>query len=104
MSEPANFEDALAHLEGVLRSLEDGTTGLDDALLQYEHGVRLLKYCYTRLQLAEQKILVLTAPDEAGGPTLRTFEHTASIDSEKAELKRPVRRRPPPAQPSESLY
>ena len=89
MSEPSSdgvrFEDALAELEQVVRDLEDGDTGLEQALARYEHGVGLLRHCYARLQEAEHRILLLTGKDEEGGPVTRPFEHAATL--------KPVRRR-----------
>lgn len=88
-TEPVPFEQALAELERILRSLEDGTTTLEESLAQYERGVALLKGCYQRLRDAEQRILKVTGLDADGKPVLEVFEHTASV--EKAEEKR----RPP---------
>jgi exodeoxyribonuclease VII small subunit len=73
------FEQAIAELEGVVRALEDGATGLDDALAAYERGVTLLKSCYQHLREAEQRILKLTGTDGEGRPTLELFEHTAAV-------------------------
>src|SRR5262245_11710910 len=68
-----SFEDSLAELEGIVRTLEDGTTGLDEALAAYERGVGLLKGCYQHLRQAEQRILKLTGTDADGRPTLELF-------------------------------
>ncbi|MGL4554845.1 MAG: exodeoxyribonuclease VII small subunit [Gemmataceae bacterium] len=70
------FEKALAELEAVVRDLEDGRLGLDDALARYERGVGLIQTCQSRLQAAEQRILLLTGLDEAGDPATQPFRHT----------------------------
>ena len=70
------FERALAELEAVVRDLEDGRLGLDEALARYERGVALIQTCQARLQGAEQKILQLTGLDEGGEPATQPFRHT----------------------------
>jgi exodeoxyribonuclease VII small subunit len=79
------FEQALAELERIVRDLEDGRTGLDEALRRYEQGVALLKRCYGQLRQAEQRINELIGTDAAGNPVTRPFEHTATVDVVKAK-------------------
>ena len=82
------FEEALAELEAVVRDLEDGSTGLDEALARYETGIGLLKYCYGQLRQAEQRILLLTGSDEDGRPLTAPFEHTAAVEPDRPGVKR----------------
>ena len=77
--EPRTFEEALVELERIVRDLEDGETGLEQALTRYEQGVGLLKRCYAQLRKVEQRIVELTGKDEAGNPVLRPFEHASSM-------------------------
>ena len=49
---PVPFEQALKELEQIVRLLEDGETGLEEALAHYEKGVSLLKLCYGQLRAA----------------------------------------------------
>ena len=53
------FEQALARLEEIVRSLENGQTKLEDSLALYEEGIRLSRACNERLDGAEQKIKML---------------------------------------------
>lgn len=76
---PPSFEAALADLEGVLRSLEDGGTSLDDALAAYEKGVGLLKACYAQLAAAELRIQQLSGVAADGTPVLAPFAHKAAV-------------------------
>ena len=87
---PSNqtFEQSLAELERIVHELEDGQTGLEDALARYEAGVVLLKRCYQQLQVVEQRILLLAGEDPEGKPILETFAHTASADADKPEPRR----------------
>jgi exodeoxyribonuclease VII small subunit len=92
-----SFEAALVDLEAIVRVLEDGETGLEQSLVQYERGVGLLKHCYGQLRQAEQRILLLTGEDGDGQPLTRPFEHSASLDgAPAADGRRVVRKRPAP--------
>ncbi len=81
VAEPAGFEAALAELEQLVRELEDGQLGLEQALDRYERSVTLLKHCYGMLQKAEQRVMVLTGVDQAGQPIIASFE-PAAMDSD----------------------
>ncbi len=82
MSEPTaverSFEEALAELERVVRDLEDGELGLDEALARYEQGVALVRHCQGQLSRAEQRIVVLTGVSADGQPTVAPFRHEAT--------------------------
>src|SRR4051794_25649433 len=92
-SDSLTFEKALADLEAILRSLEDGNTTLEQSLSQYERGVALLRNCYAQLRDAEQRILKLSGVDGDGRPVLEAFDHSASVET-VAERKKPAARRP----------
>jgi exodeoxyribonuclease VII small subunit len=78
-----DFESALAELETIVRTLEEGDLTLERSLALFERGVELSRFCHARLEDAERRIEVLNergelrpapaglgAPD-AGGPTDR---------------------------------
>jgi exodeoxyribonuclease VII small subunit len=83
--EKVTFEQALAELERIVRELEDGKTGLEEALTRYERGVGLLKRCYAQLQQTEQRIMELTGCDADGNPLTRPFEHAATAKEKDGE-------------------
>lgn len=87
MNEPQTngrtFEDSLLELERMVRELEDGRLGLEDALARYEQGVGLIKSCYQQLRQAEQRILLLTGIDEVQQPILQPFKHEATAVAKK---------------------
>ncbi|GAA4343066.1 hypothetical protein GCM10023144_45640 [Pigmentiphaga soli] len=56
---PADFEAALAELEALVGSMEDGALPLEASLLAYRRGVELVKVCQERLARAEQQVRVL---------------------------------------------
>jgi exodeoxyribonuclease VII small subunit len=82
-----SFEQALAELEGIVRALEDGQTGLEESLAGYERGVGLLKRCYGQLRQAEQRILLLTGEDGEGKPLTRPFEHAPTLDAARGSKR-----------------
>ncbi len=53
------FEEALARLEEIVRSLEQGEAPLDEALVLFEEGVKLARFCNEKLDQAEAKIEVM---------------------------------------------
>jgi len=56
---PKSFEAALSELETIVSAMESSELPLEQALAQYERGIRLLRYCDDTLAGAEQKIRVL---------------------------------------------
>jgi exodeoxyribonuclease VII small subunit len=56
---PKDFESAIAELEQIVATLEEGELPLEKALQLYERGVQLSRYCHGRLEDAERRIEVL---------------------------------------------
>ncbi len=59
-----SFEAALAELERVVQELERGDLPLDEAILRYQSGMRLVRDCRDRLKAAEQRIEMVLAQEE----------------------------------------
>ncbi|MCQ3828939.1 exodeoxyribonuclease VII small subunit [Microbulbifer elongatus] len=55
----ATFESALEELEQLVERLESGELPLDEALADFERGVKLTRECQQKLASAEQKVKVL---------------------------------------------
>ena len=51
-----SFEAALAELEQIVRTLEQGSAPLDDSIALYQRGDRLKRHCEARLQAAQERI------------------------------------------------
>ena len=51
-----SFENNLKELEQIVKKLEDGECGLDDALKLYADGVKLSAECKSQLEKARGKI------------------------------------------------
>jgi exodeoxyribonuclease VII small subunit len=87
-----SFEDSLTDLERIVRDLEEGQLGLDDALARYEQGVALIRRCQAQLAQAEQRILVLTGLEPDGAPILQPFAHEATTKKVSATKTQRARR------------
>ncbi|AOS95770.1 Exodeoxyribonuclease 7 small subunit [Microbulbifer aggregans] len=55
----ATFEQALEELEQLVERLEAGDLPLEEALADFERGVKLTRECQQKLASAEQKVKVL---------------------------------------------
>jgi len=78
-SDQLDFEQSLARLEEIVHALEDGSLGLNEALAQYEQGVKLLRQSYDLLQRAERRIELLSGVDAEGNPVTEPFDATATL-------------------------
>jgi len=54
-----SFEEALAELEQIVRTLEGGQQKLEDAIVAYERGSALRRHCEAKLVQVEQRIAVI---------------------------------------------
>ena len=59
--EKMSFEEVLSALEDIVRQLETGKTGLDEAIVFYERGMLLRRHCEAKLSAARSKIDQVTA-------------------------------------------
>ncbi len=59
------FEEALQKLEAIVAKMEEGDLSLEEALKEFEEGVRLAKFCTGKLDEAERKVEKLIR-DQAG--------------------------------------
>jgi exodeoxyribonuclease VII small subunit len=68
-----SFEEALQELEGIVNRLEQGDLPLEEALQFFEDGVKLSRYCHTKLDEAQKRVEILLK-DESGKVTAQPFE------------------------------
>jgi exodeoxyribonuclease VII small subunit len=54
-----NVEDAMEDLETIVDEMESGELSLEQAMEQFEKGVKLTRDCHKALQQAEQKVKIL---------------------------------------------
>ena len=72
------FEDAMDKLEAIVREMEAGQMPLDSALKSFEEGIKLIRYCSTRLKDTERRVEQLLASED----TLTTRPFTNEGDDE----------------------
>lgn len=77
----ANFEQAMKRLEAIVEQMESGELSLEDLIVRYEEGMKLVKVCQERLASAEQRIEIITR-NSAGKPVVRKFEPAAAAQPE----------------------
>lgn len=58
------FEDAIKRLEDISKRLESDDIGLDDAVKLYEEGMKLSKFCSSKIANAENKIKILKKTED----------------------------------------
>src|SRR3954468_8399583 len=68
-----NFESAMDQLEKIVEQMESGKLPLEDLIVRYEEGMKLVKTCQERLAKAEQKIEIITR-NHSGKPVVQNFE------------------------------
>ncbi|MCS7228552.1 MAG: exodeoxyribonuclease VII small subunit [Candidatus Kryptonium sp.] len=71
--ENLTFEQALRELQDIVDKLETGQVTLEEAIEMYERGIRLSKYCISKLTQAEIRIKKIIK-DESQGFTLIDFD------------------------------
>ena len=71
-----SFEDAMAKLESLVRSMENGNTRLEDVIASFEEAKRLSVYCQQKLETLKRKIDILTK-DGPEGQTWAPFQPEA---------------------------
>ncbi len=54
------FEEAIEQLETTVEQMENDQLPLDQLILRYEEGMKLVQFCQEKLSEAEQKIEILT--------------------------------------------
>lgn len=111
--ENLSFEEALAQLERIVRSLDAGQSTLEKSLQDYEQGVKLLRHCHTALQNAERRIEILKGVSPDGTPVTeiadenrfvtdasqpgqrrgRSTQKAASSDDETLREEKPARKK-----------
>lgn len=62
--ENLSFEESIAELENIVTLLEQGDVSLDDALKQFERGIKLVRSSQHKLENAQQKVSILMQADD----------------------------------------
>ncbi|GAB6099010.1 hypothetical protein JCM16358_08890 [Halanaerocella petrolearia] len=67
-----SFEEAIEKLELVVNKLERGELSLSESLEEFETGVKLTKFCSTKLEQAEERIEIIK--EETDGVKVETYD------------------------------
>jgi exodeoxyribonuclease VII small subunit len=62
-------------LEAIVDQMESGKMMLEELIVRYEEGMKLVKTCQERLASAEQRIELITR-NHSGKPVVQDFEPT----------------------------
>ena len=73
MPDAPDFETALKRLEEIVKKLESGDQSLDSALQLFEEGIKLSRFCHTKLEEAERRVEILVK-NSSGQPRAVAFE------------------------------
>lgn len=68
---PVNFEKSLEQLNQLIEKMETGNLSLETSLQHFEEGIALIRHCQQTLNIAAQKIQILT--ENGGKPSLKEF-------------------------------
>lgn len=67
----------MTRLEEIVEQMESGDLPLEDLIVRYEEGMKLVKVCQERLASAEERIELITR-NSAGKPVVKDFEPAAA--------------------------
>lgn len=68
-----SFESAIERLEAIVGEMESDKMPLEELLMRYEEGIKLVKICSEKLEAAEKRIELITR-NAAGKTQLTEFE------------------------------
>ena len=68
-------------LEEIVEQMESGKMMLEQLIVRYEEGMKLVKVCQERLASAEQRIEIITR-NNAGKPIIKEFETATEKEPE----------------------
>ncbi len=79
-----SFEEAMERLEEIVSSMEGERLPLEDMVRSYEEGAKLLRVCRERIDVARQRVDLITANLDGGGggkAALTPFDPASDAES-----------------------
>lgn len=76
-----DFESALKSLEDIVVQLEAGDLTLDRALELFEEGIRISRFCSSKLDEAERKVEILTKTADG---TMKEVPFTEDVEANES--------------------
>jgi exodeoxyribonuclease VII small subunit len=59
------FEDALEKIEDIVKKMEAGDMPLDEALKSFEEGIKLIRFCSSKLDEAQRRVEILLGEEDS---------------------------------------
>ena len=87
-----SYEEAMGRLDKIVGEMETSNLPLEDLLVRYEEGIRLVAVCNQRLAVAENRIETLTrqaavkAPVPPAPPAKNSSKDLTTIQNEEIRL------------------
>jgi exodeoxyribonuclease VII small subunit len=85
-----NFEAAMDRLESIVDQMESGKMMLEELIVRYEEGMKLVRICQERLASAEQRIEMITR-NHAGQAVVKDFDPNAEAGGRIAQAAPPAK-------------
>ncbi|NLN04959.1 MAG: exodeoxyribonuclease VII small subunit [Clostridiaceae bacterium] len=60
MNEEMSFEEALAKIEEIIKTMESGKLPLEETIAKYQEGVKLINFCQAKLDSYEKIVTAIT--------------------------------------------
>jgi len=67
MAKAKTLEESFEELEQTIAKLEEGERTLDESFKLYQEGMKLLKYCNSKIDKVEKKLIELRAEENKDG-------------------------------------
>lgn len=83
------LEEAMAELGSIVSRLESGKETLDESLAQFERGMKLLRVCHRQLDVAAQRIEIVTQMSGNGEVQTAEFDATATLQKSTTSGRSP---------------
>lgn len=77
--EKLSLEDSMTELSTIVARLESGQESLDESLESFERGMKLLRACHNKLDVAAQRIEIVTQISEDCEVKTADFDATATL-------------------------
>ena len=109
--EDPSFEAAMESLDAIVASLEGERLPLEEMVVSYERGMKLLRVCRSRIESARQRVELITADLEGRGKaSLAEFTPQEGSESpapgeaaKRQSRKKSAPAEPPPSNPEEEV-
>lgn len=84
-----SLEESMAELASIVSRLESGQETLDESLAQFERGMKLLRMCHSKLDVAAQRIEIVTEMSPDSDVKTVEFDSTATLQKPAPSSRSP---------------